>query len=713
MSYFQNYNNYEFNQVPFQMPKWDTSYLQFNNSGFNFGSFNNFSNPFNFSLGTVASTQSTTNSTTTSISSGDKKYDEWYAKQMASGNSTNSSDSIFLEERNKEVSRIKTVLQDTEDKIEKLKKKKSDSNTIIETKLLEKPELDENGDIKKPNKTEKGFWEKSIEWVGSAGTSLLNLGKSIVGYDKDGKWSPKKALTNAAITATAIGATCIPVIGPAIGYGMLAYGLGNGVVGAMKGIKKLNNTDNEKEKEEARQNICSNVVIAALSAFGLKGLGKTASTANTVAAPKTSILAKLGNGIKSFTTDPLKATSQAIKSDISAVRTNGFFSTLGSKATAMFTNKSFKYDDKYTEMETRLNNQISDLNTKIASETNPAKKVLLEEHRAMAQNNLNELQNLQNLKTKVEFDKLKTTNSSTKNQESFSNYTQNGSGYEINGQTVSQEGFAQFKADMNAWQKSYNKDLQKLIKAKEYSMRKLAKDPDAHRTELDQYTQSSIRAKYKTRQALKDGIKDINNQITDITGKISRAEEKLSTQTNPRAIANLQNQINNLKATQANLENELAVCNSIKIRSYRSPFTWFQKNEYILSMGEGNATYGVLGNAIKNSVKNPAAMPLYAYSQWDKSFSVPSFSVDLKEFTPEELEETIKNLEAEKSQLAQTIDVYNNIKTSQEWETFKAQLEAKNNTAEESQTTNNETTQNTENNTEENAEKTEVEDKNS
>ena len=131
----------------------------------------------------------------------------------------------------------------------------------------------------------------------------------------------------------------------------------------------------------------------------------------------------------------------------------------------------------------------------------------------MIQNNLNELQNLQNLKTKVEFDNLKTTNSSTKNQESFSNYTQNSSGYEINGQTVTKENFAQFQKEMKALQKSYNKDLKNLINSKEHHMRELAKDPDAHRTELDQYTQSSIRAKYKTRKALKDGIKDINNQI--------------------------------------------------------------------------------------------------------------------------------------------------------------------------------------------------------
>ena len=684
---------YDINNMQFQPNNWNTPRYQFNsavmnnifsnydylkNYSNNYGQFN-----FNFSNNNITQPISTNSNV---IASGDSEYDAWYAKQMSSTPSEKTNDVAFLEERGKEIDKIQCMLDDTNNKIEKLKNKKSNSNTIVETSLLQEPELDENGKIKKTDNKEKGFGQKCLDWIGSAGSAIKNMGKSLIGYDKDGKWNPKKALTNLAITAVAVGATCIPIVGPAIGYGMLAYGLGSGIVGAVKGARKLNKATTEKEKEEARQEICSGVVVGGLSAWGLRGLGKAAST--TTVPTKTSLLSKIGNGIKSFTTDPIKATSQAIKADISAVKSNGFFNTLGSKTTAMFTNKSLKYDDKYAEMEAKLNNQISDLNTKIASETNPAKKVLLEEHRAMIQNNLNELQNLQNLKTKVEFDNLKTKNSSTKNQESFSNYTQNSSGYEINGQTVTKENFAQFQKEMKALQKSYNKDLKNLINSKEHHMRELAKDPDAHRTELDQYTQSSIRAKYKTRKALKDGIKDINNQITDITGKISRAEEKLSTLTNPRAISNLQNHINNLKSIQTNLKNELAVCNSIKLRGIFKPFTWFQKNEYILSMGEGNATYGALGCAIKNSAKNPAVMPLYSYAQWNKDFSVPMFSSELVEMSPEQLDETIKGLEARKTQLKEGLELYNNIKTTEEWNNLKSQL-AQKNAEEEKQNNNN------------------------
>ena len=68
------------------------------------------------------------------------------------------------------------------------------------------------------------------------------MGKSLVGFDKDGKLNPEKALRNAAITALAAGATLIPVLGPAIGYGLLAYGVGSGVVLAKTDIQPCTNS---------------------------------------------------------------------------------------------------------------------------------------------------------------------------------------------------------------------------------------------------------------------------------------------------------------------------------------------------------------------------------------------------------------------------------------------------------------------------------------
>ena len=104
-------------------------------------------------------------------------------------------------------------------------------------------------------------------------------------------------------------------------------------------------------------------------------------------------------------------------------------------------------------METSLNNKITELNTKISTETNAAKKALLQEQKTMLESNLTELRSMSGIKTKAEFDYLKTTNSSTKNTDQLSAYTQNSSGgYDINGHAIAQKRFEAFKSEMEAIQ---------------------------------------------------------------------------------------------------------------------------------------------------------------------------------------------------------------------------------------------------------------------
>ena len=87
-----------------------------------------------------------------------------------------------------------------------------------------------------------------LRWLSNAGTSLLNLGKSIIGFDKDGKWNPLKCLKNVVITAAAIGACFIPYVGPYIGYVLLATGVAGSVVGVAKGVEKLNEAERLKDQ---------------------------------------------------------------------------------------------------------------------------------------------------------------------------------------------------------------------------------------------------------------------------------------------------------------------------------------------------------------------------------------------------------------------------------------------------------------------------------
>ena len=317
----------------------------------------------------------------------------------------------------------------------------------------------------------------------------------------------------------------------------------------------------------------------------------------------------------------------------------------------------------------------------------------------MLEGNLNELHNLQNIKTKVEFDNLKTTNSATKNQETLTNYTQQNHGYEINGQAVSKKRFEAFESEMKAIQKSYKKDLKQLLDTKECIMRKMASKPDGHTTELNEYTQSTIRAKYKTSKDLKTGIENINTQLTDVGTRIADVETKLQSATSARKIRNLQNALNGLKNKKATLENELAVCNSIKFKSKLKPSTW-GKNEYVLNIGGSNASYGLLFGGVKKAIVNPAATPLLSMAQWDREFSVPFFSTDLVEMTPEQLEEAINGLETQKAQLEQGLETINKTNTAQEWSSLKASAAAATQQQAAQET---ETTQQTENAQEESA----------
>lgn len=678
MTFTPNFNFDFNNNWQFQNQNWNSFQPMFNNNFGNLGGFNGFN--FNNIWSSNTSGQTTTSSKT---SSGDSDYDAWYEKKMKGAYSSTSASgedsaktATFLEEKSNEIVKTQALLDDTNKKIDALKKVKDNGSKVVDASLVQDTELNEDGTIKSTEKKEKGFFKKAANWVSSAGSALLNMGKSLIGFDKDGKWNPKKALTNAAVTALAVGATFIPVVGPAIGYGLLAYGVGSGVVGVAKGVQKLNNAKTEQEEEQARQDICAGAAIGITSAMGLRSLGKAASTTNATTTSQ-GILSKLGQEVKNITTNPIKATTQAVKTDYAAVKSTGFIKTFGNKATSTFKSTSYetKYNDKYNNMETGLNNKLADINSKIAAETNPAKKVLLEEQKTMLEGNLNELHNLQNIKTKVEFDNLKTTNSATKNQETLTNYTQQNHGYEINGQAVSKKRFEAFESEMKSIQKSYKKDLKQLLDTKECIMRKMASKPDGHTTELNEYTQSSIRAKYKTSKDLKTGIKDINTQLTDVGTRIADVETKLQSATNPRRIHNLQNALNGLKNKKATLENELAVCNSIKFKSKLKPSTW-GKNEYVLNIGGGNASYGLLFNGAKKAIVNPAAAPLLSLAQWDKEYSVPFLSTDLVEMTPEQLEEAIKGLETRKAQLEEGLDTINKTNTAQEWSNLKASAAA-------------------------------------
>lgn len=432
----------------FQLPLWNPNNFTMNNNFWSPNMFNGFQMPI---WQAPASSVSTPDS-----------YEEWIKEKYKESENTQTNIE-FIREKSKEISKTRDLITEQSKMIETIKEgKKSDGSSIVESAKLEGVKLKEDGTVDteamKPKK--KGFWQKAGEWAASAGTALANMGKSLAGYDKDGKFSLKKCLTNVAITAAAIGACFIPFAGPAIGYGLLAYGIGSGAVGVYKGAKKLNNAATEEEKEQARQDICSGAFVGIASAAGMRGLGKAfrtsgASTASTSASIGGRVTRAVSNFTKDMTVNAVKGTAQAMKTDAALITakgggTSGFFKAWKNKAVNAWENFNSwekRYENKYSQMEKSTQQRITELNRQIKN-TNRADRTTLKnlwnERKALVKQR-KALQKFKNIKSKAELDVLKET---------------------------------------------YSKDFKELIELRECVMRVKAAKPDKYASELSDYIPS-------------------------------------------------------------------------------------------------------------------------------------------------------------------------------------------------------------------------------
>lgn len=131
------------------------------------------------------------------------------------------------------------------------------------------------------------FWKKAGKVGTGILTGTLNVVKSLVGYDKDGKWNWKKCLKNVAI---AVGVAALCVVAAPLGAGLAATlgcsavgtavaatptilgyaGLAAGTFGAGKGIYKACKAETMQELDNAAQEIGSGATIAIASRVGLK-----------------------------------------------------------------------------------------------------------------------------------------------------------------------------------------------------------------------------------------------------------------------------------------------------------------------------------------------------------------------------------------------------------------------------------------------------------
>ena len=471
-----------------------------------------------------------------------------------------------------------------------------------------------------------GFWGKAGRWLSNAGTALKNIGKSLIGYKEDGSWSLGKCLKNIAITAGAVALTCIPVVGPIIGAGMLAAGVIGGGIGVAKGISKLNDAKTDAEKDKAQQEICANAFVGITSALGVKGLGKsfrtaasTSSNASTAAA-RTSVAGKViekaSNAGRDMTVNAFKAVKHSVKQDAKAVQKNGFWHTYKSKAVTAYQNlNSWKerFNNKRAELQKSVDTRLTDVDNQINEIQNlnringrltPAEQqrlALLKEEKLLLQKNQKELNMYFGASTKEKsmYDKLLNDNSGIWAQKRIANRQASNTPNRIQGKDIPEAQLSAFYKRILAEQKKYSKAVNELTKIKENVMRSMAKHPDDNVVELSRY-------------------------ITDLNVH----------------------------------------------KKWYKPSSWF-KNDYQRAIGGNNpGKYGEMAGVMLTA---PASNAPKALGTWvDPIYSGAFlFSEDL---TADQTAELLSQLELQAKSLEEELEVIKGIKTEKELEEYKARL---------------------------------------
>ena len=407
----------------------------------------------------------------------------------SSGSSTTSTE----DEKSSNNAELNTIKED----IRKELKLDTQKKAIEETKAqVEKSKKSDGSSSTRTPHKKQGFWGKVGRWISNAGTAIANVGKQFIGIDKNGKWNWKKCLRNVVATVAVAGACFIPVVGPAIGYGLAATGVAMGGIGVAKGISNLNKAkaNDDEAIDNAQQEIMTGAFVGLTSAFGLRGIGKGASTANaSTAATRSGVLGKVVQNTSQFgrdiTINALRATGKAMKADRALINPkNGgkiisFFKAWGHKTfgiTKGSNNFENVYKEKYNNLKTDLETRMNEINSKLATETNASKRALLQEEKSMLEINLKEFNSLDNtVTTKADFDKLVKDNASHFNKEYAT--TLDNTAFKT---SISAKRLKLFNKSIKKFQNNYSKKLTELVKAKNKEMYLKASNPDKYASEL-------------------------------------------------------------------------------------------------------------------------------------------------------------------------------------------------------------------------------------
>lgn len=114
-----------------------------------------------------------------------------------------------------------------------------------------------------------GFWQS----VKHFGKGILNFGKSLIGFDENGKWSAGKLLKNVAIGA-GIAAVCVLTAGTAVPAIIAGVGVASAAGGLGKSIYQFATAKTDAQARAAAEGMGSNTVALAGSVVGAKAAMK-------------------------------------------------------------------------------------------------------------------------------------------------------------------------------------------------------------------------------------------------------------------------------------------------------------------------------------------------------------------------------------------------------------------------------------------------------
>lgn len=462
-------------------------YNTWNTPNWSMPMFGDFNNSFNFSNENIWTMPSSSTTTSTTASTDNETYEQYKKRMEKEAKEAETSSG------NTELNTIK------EDKLKELKITETLEKAKAEKAQLEKSKKADGSGTKRTPYKKQGFWGKAARWGSNLLTAGLNMGKQLLGFEKDGKWNWKKCLTNVGLTALCF----VPYVGPVARLGLATAGLIGGGKQLVEGIKQFNkvkNSDNDEAIDNAIQDILGGGTIIIGSTCGLRAIGKGATNAVT-SQSRTSLVGKGWQKSTQFLADtfvnPFKATVQAVKADAVSISQNGLLGSF-KQSTSNLKNKETMQKQ---EINNSINERLTNIDAKIKelqewqklngkfSQNDKQYLATLKEEKFLLERNKSEMSNFfeGQIKEKAIYDNLKENNSGAKAITRMENRSVSANPNKIQGQVLSDKQLATFYSRITKQQNAYNKALNKLIDTQNRVMRRLAEKPNQNLVELNRY----------------------------------------------------------------------------------------------------------------------------------------------------------------------------------------------------------------------------------